>query len=68
MSAFIFIMPFDHHLVLVLILILAFPFQEEGLEGGLAEVSWHSRRRMGGGERSGGRTKGYSLGSTVVVV
>ena len=61
-------MPFDHHLVLVLSLILAFPFQEEGLEEGLAEVGWHSRRSMGGGERGGGITKGYSLGSTVVVV
>ena len=59
-------MLFEHHLVLFLI--LAFSFQEERLEEGLAEVSWHSRRRMGGGERSGGSTKGYSLESTVVVV
>ena len=48
---------FDNHLFLVLILVLALPFQDEDLE----EVSWRSRRRVGGGDRSGDSTKGYSL-------
>ena len=48
---------------LFLILVLAFPFQDEGLEA----VSWCSGRRIGGGERSGGSAEGYSLVSMVVV-
>ena len=48
---------------LFLILVLAFPFQDEGLEA----VGWCSGRGIGGGERSGDSAKGCSLVSMVVV-